>query len=114
MVSGEKEGEKLPDATVKQNKIVWKEKKVEVTSPHQSNELIKAAAKVDASKNPKEMEWIRETGPDAGKTMYAIYEWIDGDQYRVCFAPAGKDRPKEFSTKAGSGQMMHVWKRVKE
>jgi uncharacterized protein (TIGR03067 family) len=114
MVSGEKEGEKLPDEMVKKNKIVWKGKKVEVTSPHQSDELIKATIKVDASKTPHEMEWVRDNGPDAGKTMYAIYEWIDGDHYRVCFAKAGKEKPKEFSTKAGSGHMMHVWKRVRE
>lgn len=44
------------------------------------------------------MEWVRETGPDAGKTMFAIYEWIDDDHYRVCVAQAGKERPKEFAT----------------
>ncbi|CAN5152224.1 hypothetical protein BH10PLA2_BH10PLA2_26140 [soil metagenome] len=113
MVSGEKEGEKLADEVVKKNNITWKGKKIETISPHQSDEVIKATTKVDPAKSPKEMEWVRDSGPDSGKTMYAIYEWIDGDQYRVCFALGGKERPKEFATKAGSGHLLHVWKRVK-
>jgi len=114
MVTGEKDGEKIADEHIKKNKLVYKGKKVELESPHQSKETIKATTVIDVTKNPKQMDWVRDTGPDAGKTMYAIYEWIDPDQYRVCFAVAGKDRPKEFATKAGSGRYLHVWKRVKE
>jgi uncharacterized protein (TIGR03067 family) len=113
MVSGEKDGEKIADEHVQKNKITWKGKQVELESPHQSKEKIKATCTLDVSKTPKEMVWVREVGPDAGKPMYAIYEWIDPDQYRICFAPAGKDRPKEFATKTGSGHFLHVWKRVK-
>ncbi len=29
---------------------------------------------------------------------------------KVCFASPGKDRPKEFSAKKGTGQLLHVWK----
>jgi uncharacterized protein (TIGR03067 family) len=114
MASGEKDGAKIDDELVKKNKIVWKGKKVELESPHQSKETIKATTVVDVTKNPKQMDWVRENGPDAGKTMYAIYEWIDPDLYRICFASAGKDRPKGFATKPGSGRFLHVWKRVKE
>jgi uncharacterized protein (TIGR03067 family) len=60
------------------------------------------------------MDWTRSNGPDAGKTMLAIYEFINDDEYRICFAPAGKERPKEFSTKAGSGHFLHTWKRLKK
>jgi hypothetical protein len=45
---------------------------------------------------------------------HSPYEWINKDSYRICFAPAGKPRPTKFSTKAGSGHILHVWKRVKE
>jgi hypothetical protein len=34
--------------------------------------------------------------------------------YRVCFAPPGKPRPREFATKPGSSHTLHVWKRVKD
>lgn len=114
MVAGEKDGERIADDLVKKNKIVWNGKKAELDSPHQSKEKLKVTIALDPTKKPKQMDWVRDTGPDTGKTMYAIYEWIDPDQYRVCFAPAGKDRPKEFATKPGSGHFLHVWKRVKE
>jgi uncharacterized protein (TIGR03067 family) len=113
MVSGEREGQKLPDEQVKASKITWKDKDVVVVTPHQSKDPIKGTTTVDPTKSPKQMDWVRSAGPDAGKTFQAIYEFIGPDQYRVCFAPAGKDRPKEFTTKAGTGHMLHVWKRVK-
>jgi hypothetical protein len=45
--------------------------------------------------------------------MVAIYEWVDGGTYRVCFDPSGKGRPKGFKTAPGSGHILHVWKRSK-
>lgn len=114
LVSGEKEGGRIADEHLKANKLVYKGKKIELQSPHQSKETIKGTVVIDVTKMPKQMDWVRETGPDAGKTMYAIYEWIDPDQYRICYTVAGKDRPKEFATKPGSGAFLHVWKRVKE
>jgi uncharacterized protein (TIGR03067 family) len=41
-----------------------------------------------------------------------IYE-LDGDRYKVCFAPAGKPRPSEFASKPGSGSLLQAWKRKK-
>jgi uncharacterized protein (TIGR03067 family) len=52
-------------------------------------------------------------GPDKGKTFLGIYE-LSGDDYKVCFAPAGKGRPVEFSSKEGSGNILQVWKRGKK
>ena len=45
--------------------------------------------------------------------MKGIYE-IDGDNYKVCFAPPGKDRPKEFSSKGDEGLTLSVWKKAKK
>jgi uncharacterized protein (TIGR03067 family) len=114
LVSGEKDGQKLAADDVKKSKLTWKGKECAVDTPHQAKETIKATAKLDATKTPKEMDWERSAGPAAGKPMHAIYEFTGDYQYRICFAPAGKDRPKEFATKAGSGEILHVWKRVKE
>ena len=114
MVSGERDGAKIADEHVKKSKITWKGTVVIVETPHQSKEPIKGSVGgFDTTKKPAEMEWVRTNGPDAGKKMLAIYEFLDDDQYRICFAPAGKARPKEFSTKTGSGHLLHVWKRVK-
>lgn len=113
--SGEKDGTKLTDDVVKKSKIIWKGGDVTIESPHQSKEPMKSSiVAIDPAKKPGEMEWKRSVGPDKDKSMLAIYEWIDDDHYRVCFAPGGKDRPKEFKTKEGSGHILHVWKRVKE
>jgi uncharacterized protein (TIGR03067 family) len=115
MESGEKDGKKLAAEHVKKSKITWKDKECTVETPHQSKETIKGViTKLDPGKKPNEMSWKRSAGPDAGKEMHAIYEWVDKDHYRVCFAPAGKDRPTEFSTKADSGHILHTWKRMKE
>jgi uncharacterized protein (TIGR03067 family) len=114
MVSGEKDGEKVADEHVKKSKMTWKGKQVSLLTPHQSKEVIRAETTVDPSKSPKQMDWVRSTEPGKGKTMHAIYEFIDADHYRVCFAPPGKERPKEFRTRPGTGHTLHVWKRVKE
>lgn len=113
MTAGERDGQKLADEHVKASKIGWKGKEVTVVTPHQSKEPIKGACTIDPTKSPKEMDWVRSAGPDAGKTFRAIYEFTGPDEYRICFAPAGQDRPKTFTTKAGSGHTLHSWKRVK-
>src|SRR5207249_2328309 len=73
MVTGEKDGQKIADEHVKKSKITWKGKECAVDTPHQSKETIRGTVKVDPSKQPKEMDWVRSAGPHAGKTMHAIY-----------------------------------------
>lgn len=115
LTSGEHNGGKISDEHVKKSKITWKGNTVTVETPHQSKEVIKATVhNVKPGKKPAEMDWVRANGPHAGQKMLAIYEFINDDEYRISFAPAGKERPKEFSTKADSGHRVHVWKRVKE
>lgn len=63
---------------------------------------------LDPSKKPKE---ATDTLPD-GTEIKGIYE-LDGDTLKSCTSEAGKARPKEFSAKAGSGQTLRVFKRVK-
>jgi hypothetical protein len=44
--------------------------------------------------------------------MLGIYE-LHGDNYKVCFAPAGKPRPNELTSKPGNGYILQVWVRQK-
>src|SRR5262245_18282032 len=44
--------------------------------------------------------------------MLGIYE-LHGDHSKVCFAPAGKLRPNELTSKLGSGYILEVWERQK-
>ena len=54
----------------------------------------------------------RGDGPNAGKTLQAIYQ-LDGDTMKVCYAPAGQDRPTAFDTKDKPGYALIVYKREK-
>jgi len=45
--------------------------------------------------------------------MLGIYA-LDASGYKVCFAPAGKPRPTEFTSTSGNGQILQVWERQKK
>jgi uncharacterized protein (TIGR03067 family) len=68
--------------------------------------LGKGTLKLDSSASPKAIDITRE----GGKPRLGIYT-IDGDVQKVCIAPEGKDRPKEFTSKGGN--LLSEWKRVK-
>jgi len=68
--------------------------------------------KIDATKSPKEIDVMDESGKANDKTKLGIYE-LDGDTYKFCLAPAGKPRPSEFTSKEGSGHSLGVSKREK-
>lgn len=74
---------------------------------------IKGTFKIDPTTNPKAIETTASTGPYKDKPLLGIYE-LDGDSLKICYAPSGKDRPTEFSSKAGSGWILTVHKRLKE
>jgi uncharacterized protein (TIGR03067 family) len=65
--------------------------------------------KIDSTKKPKTMD-IRPEGER--DTILAIYE-LTGDTLRVCWSPAGKERPTDFASKPGSGCSFVVLKRAK-
>lgn len=64
---------------------------------------------IDPTTNPKQ---TTDKLPD-GMEIKGIYK-LDGDTLTSCVAAAGKDRPKEFSAKEGTGNTLRVFKRVKE
>jgi uncharacterized protein (TIGR03067 family) len=68
---------------------------------------------VDPSHKPKAIDVTPTEGKDKGKTFRGIYA-IEGDTARDCFSRTGKERPREFTAKAGSGCVLRHYKRVKE
>lgn len=68
--------------------------------------------KVDSTRLPKEIDLLDESGTRNEKTKLGIYE-LDGDTYRYCLAPAGKPRPTELASPAGSGYSLGVSRREK-
>jgi uncharacterized protein (TIGR03067 family) len=71
------------------------------------------AHKLNPSAAPKEIDLTVRRGPLKGLTYRGIYR-LEKDAYTVCRnVEPGKDRPREFATKPGSGLMLIVWKRLK-
>src|ERR1043165_9108456 len=90
MVSGERDGQKLPDEFVKTGKRTAKDGETSVTL----NDMLYMKAKftIDPSKKPKEIDYTITEGAEKGKTRLGIYE-IDGDTAKFCFGAPGDKRP---------------------
>jgi uncharacterized protein (TIGR03067 family) len=67
---------------------------------------------VDTTKSPKAMDVTITEGAAKGAIFRNIYE-LKGDTYKICGSPTGKDRPKEFDSKPGSGYIIQVLEREK-
>ena len=73
----------------------------------------KGTLTLDATKKPKEMDSRPANAAKDAPPLLGIYE-LDGDTLRTCYALAGKERPKDFECKKGSGHTLTVWKREKK
>jgi uncharacterized protein (TIGR03067 family) len=74
----------------------------------------KGTFKLDATKNPRTIDFFPEGAAAGSKPLLGIYEWTGKDRYRVCSAPPGQERPKDFTCKKGSNHTLVVWRREKE
>jgi uncharacterized protein (TIGR03067 family) len=54
----------------------------------------------DPAKKPPQVDAAVTEGEDKGNTMLGVYE-LKGDRLHVCFDPMGKQRPTDFTSKAG-------------
>jgi uncharacterized protein (TIGR03067 family) len=113
MVSGERDGTPAADEHISGSKIIYEGNKGKVIVPNQTSEMIAMEiVKIDPTKTPKEMHFIRKSGPNAGKTLIGIYEFEGNDRYQFALDPSGAVTLKEFATKAGTGHIRNTWKRV--
>jgi hypothetical protein len=64
--------------------------------------------KIDATKMPKLVDYTL-----GGQVYLGIYD-LQGDIFRDCIAPPGKERPIDFTVPRGSGRMHFVYRRVKD
>ncbi len=69
--------------------------------------------KLDASKSPKWIDVTLESGDMKGQTFHGIYE-IDADTQKTCITLKGDERPKDFTSKEGSGHLLQIFKRIKK
>lgn len=100
LTSSEKDGKKQPIG------VVRTVKGDEYFFTKDGKEVAKGKIKLDEKASPRAIDITRAgAGP-----MLGIYSF-DGDTQKVCIAPPGKPRPKEFTSK--EGHILSVWKKVK-
>lgn len=77
------------------------------------NDLNKGDSTLDPTAKPKTVDFTPSDGDNAGKLHLGIYD-LDGDTRRLCVAPPGQPRPKEFSSNAGSQHILITFAREKK
>ena len=107
MVSADRDGQPLGLDYVKNAKRVAKAGETTVTVNGMT--FLKAKYTVDPSKKPKSIAYELTDGPNKGKTQLGIYE-LDGETVKFCFAGPGQPRPTDFTSTAGSGRTLSVWR----
>jgi uncharacterized protein (TIGR03067 family) len=68
---------------------------------------------MDPTQKTKTVDFEVIDGDQKGKTLLAIYR-IEGDNFTLCVAGAGKDRPTAFSGEGLSGNALMTYTRTKD
>ena len=110
MASGEKDGKPVPADVVKKARLVIQGDRHTVKV---GDDTYVGTHTLDPSKTPKAIDIVDTEGPFKGKMIKGIYELTD-EAFRICVAPPDKDRPKEFTSKSGTGMLVHEWKKQQE
>jgi uncharacterized protein (TIGR03067 family) len=108
LVSATQDGKALDQDKVKQTTIVFKGDTFRFPGSAEYATSKEGTIKLDENKTPKEMDAISTEK----ETMLGIYA-LEENGYKVCFAPAGKPRPTEFTSTPGSGYILQSWQRQK-
>jgi uncharacterized protein (TIGR03067 family) len=115
-VASEMDGEKQPEDDVRQHTLVFSGDTLVV---NKNGEMVmKGKVKLDAAQKPAQIDFKLEENPanpdDVGKSLTGIYE-LKGDELKWCFVlPDHTDRPKDFKSESGSGQIYATLKREKK
>jgi len=65
----------------------------------------------DPTKSPKTIDFTIKEGDGKGNLHLGIYE-LGENTRNLCFAPPGKERPTEFTSKPGSQHILVAFERV--
>ncbi len=103
-------GEQVPKDDLKKFTLITTGNKYVFKSGDETVE--EGTTKLDLEKKPITIDRMPTSGKYKGKTVRGILE-IKGETMRVCWGAPGKDRPTEFSSTKGSGQILEVLKQGK-
>src|SRR5262249_45019185 len=107
LVSGEQEGEAMAEDGLKAAKLTVTGDKFSIKLGDFEGD---GTQKLDPTKKPKTVDAVGTGGQTQGMTYLGIYEF-SGDSLKQCYAQPGDERPKEFTTKSGTGRFLFVWKK---
>ena len=113
LASGVIDGKPVPEDIRKETKLVTDMNKFTVSAGGQAGTSGAGTFTIDPTKSPKTVDSLQATGPDKGKTLLGIYEIIDDNHKRACWAPVGRPRPTAFTSEPGSGHILQFWERIK-
>ena len=66
---------------------------------------------IDGTANPIRLRIDGESGPNAGKTFYAILEFTNADEIRVAYDLSGTDYPNSFDATSEPSSYVATFKR---
>jgi uncharacterized protein (TIGR03067 family) len=78
----------------------------------EGKEIAKGTSEINPTSKPKTIDFTPTEGSDKGRVFLGIYD-IRETCRKLCYAPAGKDRPTEFFSKPGSGHVLVIFQREK-
>jgi uncharacterized protein (TIGR03067 family) len=105
------DGSKLPEEDARKLTVVNHEDGT-WSLRDEDKELSKGTGTIDPTKKPKTIDFTKTEGDGKGDQYLGIYE-IGKKTRKLCFVPAEKERPTEFSSTSGSGRFLVVFERVK-
>lgn len=111
LVSAVRDGKDVPDDEVRRTRLIIKGDTFAFPEDSTVGTGPSGTFKIDPSQTPKAIDATPASGPHKGETWLGIYE-IEGDLYKVGFAPSGKPRPTQFVSEPGNGHLHSVWRRV--
>lgn len=114
LASGMVDGKPVPEDVRKKTVLVTDHNKFTVSTGEEAGTSAEGTFTIDPTKTPKTADSLQGSGPDKGKTVLGIYEIIDENHKRACWAPVGEPRPTEFSSAPDSHRILQVWEREKK
>ena len=110
------DGDQQPEDEVKAHTLVFSGDTMTVNKS--GDMVMKGKVTLDPAQKPGHLDFKLEENPanpdDVGKSLVGIYE-VKGDELKWCFVlPDRSERPKEFKSESGSGQIYATLKREKK
>jgi uncharacterized protein (TIGR03067 family) len=107
VVTLEVEGQVVPDGFFAEAKVVVKGDNFSTIG---MGAAYAGKITVDVASSPRRFDVLFNEGPHKGQASLGIYE-LNGSAWKICLGFAGRERPKDFTTTAGSGHALEILER---